>query len=97
MSLHKFITKVCNVYRLFWDVTPVLRMYDPLSCIFHFLAIIKLMEWSHFGRVARRVVVSGVWPLSLILPPFVLSFNAGIKSKALSLGTLQFTRETLSV
>ena len=39
-------------------------MCDPLNCIFHFLATIKLMEWSHSGRVARKVVVSGVWPLS---------------------------------
>jgi len=78
MSRHKFITKVCNAYRLFWDVTPVLRMCDPLSCIFYVFATIDLMKGFYSGCVAHRVVISDMWPLSLIWPPFVLSFNAGI-------------------
>ena len=76
--MHNFITKDCNEYGLFWDVTPVFRMCDPLNCIFHFLATINPMEWFHSGRVACRVVVSGVRPLSLIWPPSILGFNVGI-------------------
>jgi len=59
MSRHKFITEVCDAYRLFWDATPVLWMCDPLCCIFHILlATIELMEWF----------APGVWLVELWSP-----------------------------
>ena len=38
----------------------VLRMCDPLSCTLHFFSISKLYWMVYSGRVARKVVVSGV-------------------------------------
>ena len=52
---------------MFWDVNPILRLCEPLSCIFYFFCINELLYLVHYERVAHRVMNSGVWPLSYVL------------------------------
>ena len=50
-----------------WDVNPILRLCEPLSCIFYCFCINELLCLVYSERVARRVMNSGVWPLSYVL------------------------------
>ena len=52
---------------MFWDVNPILRLCEPLSCIFYCFSINELLCLVYSERVARRVMNSGVWPLSYVL------------------------------
>jgi len=53
------LLKSCNGYSLFWDVTPVLRICDPLSCIFFIsFLLLNFMEWF----------TPDVWPVELWSP-----------------------------
>ena len=52
---------------MFWDVNPILRLCEPLSCIFYCFCINELLCLVYSERVARRVMNSGVWPSSYVL------------------------------
>jgi len=54
-------------------------MCDPLSCTLHLFSPTVYYWVIYSGRVARRVVISGVWPLSLNWPLSVPIVNAGIE------------------
>ena len=72
-------------------------MCDPLSCTFHLLSPTVHCWVICSGRVARRAVISGVWPLSLLgLLLYLLSMQ-GLKCKALSLKNGEFSGEILLV
>jgi len=52
---------------MFWDVNPILQLCEPLSSTFYFFCINELFCLVYSKRVARRVINSGVWPLSYVL------------------------------
>jgi len=58
---------------MFWDVNPILWLCEVLSCTFTFFCIIELFCLVFSERVARRVMISGVWPSSYVL--YVLCFR----------------------
>ena len=47
--------------------------------------LLKILQFNFFGRVAYRVVISGVWPLSW-LGLYIVFYHAGTSCNVLSLG-----------
>ena len=74
---------------MFWDVNPILRLCEPLSCIFYCFCINDLLCLVYSERVARRVMNSGVWPLSCVLN-VTLPLICRDFCKAFSLRTFSF-------
>ena len=52
---------------MFWDVNPILRLCELMSCTFYFFCINELFNLVYSGRLARRVMNFGMWPLSYVL------------------------------